>query len=145
MKTLSVTSGYFNPIHIGHITLLKAAKALGDELLVIVNNDKQQLIKKGKIIMCESERLEIVEAIRYVDRALIAIDDDNTVVATLEKVAKENSQYKIIFGNGGDRESAKVVPETAVCEKHGIEMRFDVGGTEKLNSSSNINALRGEE
>lgn len=145
MKTLTVVSGYFNPIHIGHIKLLEAAQDLGDELLVIVNNDKQQMLKKNKIIMAESERMEIVKAIRYANKVVLAVDSDPTISKTLEKISKENPNCKIIFANGGDRESAKVVPETPVCEKYGIEMRFDVGGTHKLNSSSNINKLRGVE
>ena len=85
--------------------------------------------------------MEIVKAIRYVDKVFLSIDDDPTVVGTLEKIITDHSQYKIIFANGGDRESAKVVPETSICEKYDIEMRFDVGGIEKFNSSSNINKL----
>lgn len=145
MEILVVVSGYFNPVHIGHIRLLESAKELGDILLVIVNNDKQQMLKKGKIIMNEQERMEIVKTIRYVDEVVLSIDEDITIAKTLEKLAQEYTGHKIIFGNGGDRESSKVVPETPVCEKYGIEMRFDVGGVDKPNSSSNINKLSGIE
>jgi len=145
MKTIIVTSGYFNPIHIGHIRLLKEAKSSGELLVVIVNNDKQQMLKKGKIIMSENERMEVVQSIRYVDRAVLSIDNDPTVKATLEMVAKEYINDKIIFANGGDRKDPSLIPETPVCEKYNINMIFGVGGNNKPNSSSNINKLMGLE
>ncbi len=145
MRSITVVSGYFNPIHIGHVRLLEAADALGDEVIVIVNNDRQQLLKKGKVIMAEEERLEVVRAIRYVDQAVLAIDDDPTIVRTLDQIARDNPDAQITFANGGDRQSADDVPETAVCQRYGIEMKFAVGGNEKLNSSSNINKIRGQE
>ncbi len=136
--TVVVVSGYFNPLHIGHLRMLEAARALGDEVVVIVNNDRQQLLKKGKIILPEDERCEIVRAIRHVDEVVLAADDDPTVRATLEQLAAAYAGKRIIFANGGDRESSKVVPETEVCQAHGIEMIFDLGGSEKIQSSSNI-------
>ena len=145
MKKVIIVSGYFNPIHIGHIRLLEAGKALGDELVVIVNNDKQQLLKKGKIIMNEAERLKIVDSIRFVDEAVLSIDEDPTIIKSLEMVAKKYPDCKLIFGNGGDRKSPELVPEYAICQRHHIEMLFDVGGTDKPNSSSNINKLLGIE
>ncbi|MAF13945.1 MAG: glycerol-3-phosphate cytidylyltransferase [Parcubacteria group bacterium] len=145
MKTRVITSGYFNPVHIGHTTLLKAAKELGDYLVVIVNNDKQQLIKKGKIITSEDERLKIVEAFKYVDEAIISIDEDKTQRKTLEMLAKKYQGDKLIFANGGDRDSEKAIPEVAICKKNNIAMIFGVGGNDKLNSSSNINKLLGVE
>lgn len=145
MSSIVVVSGYFNPIHLGHIRMLEAASRMGDRVIVIVNNDVQQRLKKGKIIMTESERLEIVRAIRYVDEAVIAIDDGPSIVRTLERIAADHPGENLCFANGGDRQSAADVPETAVCEKHGIEMRFGVGGNDKINSSSQINRLRGKE
>lgn len=145
MKTLIVVSGYFNPIHIGHLKLLQAAKASGDKLLVIVNNDTQQLFKKYKIIMNEIERMEIIKAIRYVGEVVLSIDVDPSVIKTLEKIAIDNPEYKIIFSNGGDRDSIKEIPEGDICKKYNIKMRFGVGGFEKLNSSSNINKLMRED
>jgi cytidyltransferase-like protein len=145
MKKIIVASGYFNPIHIGHINLVKAARALGDSLIVIVNNDKQQLLKKGKIIMDERERMEVVKAIKYVDEAVLSIDEDPTVRATLEMVAKQHAGDEIIFANGGDRKDPSLIPESAICDKYKITMHFGVGGNDKPNSSSNINKLRGAE
>lgn len=145
MSTVVIVSGYFNPIHLGHVRMLEAASQLGDKVVVVVNNDRQQLLKKGKIIMREEERQEVVQAIRFVDEALVAVDDDPTIMKTLAKIARAHDDSKIIFANGGDRASVVDVPETAICARYGIEMRFGVGGTDKLNSSSNINQLRGEE
>ena len=145
MKKIVVASGYFNPIHIGHINLVKAAKALGNYLIVIVNNDRQQMLKKGKIIMGESERLEIVKSVKYVDEAVLSIDNDPTVRATLEMIAKKHAENEIIFANGGDRKDPSLIPESSVCDRFDIKMEFGVGGNDKPNSSSNINKLRGAE
>ncbi|PIN76085.1 phosphomannomutase [Candidatus Woesearchaeota archaeon CG10_big_fil_rev_8_21_14_0_10_36_11] len=145
-RTLVIISGYFNPTHIGHVRLIEDAKKLGDKLIVIVNNDIQQIRKKGKIIMSEDERVEVVKAMKYVDEVFLSIDEESPVINSLEHIARLHRHWnKIIFANGGDRESKKVVPETPLCERYNIEMRFDVGGTEKLNSSTNINRLRGAE
>ncbi|OGY47853.1 MAG: glycerol-3-phosphate cytidylyltransferase, partial [Candidatus Buchananbacteria bacterium RIFCSPHIGHO2_02_FULL_38_8] len=101
MKKIIIASGYFNPVHIGHIKLLKAAKKLGDFLVVVVNNDKQQMLKKGKIIMDENERMEIIKAIRYVDEVFLSIDEDKTQCKTLETLAEKYKDDKLIFANGG--------------------------------------------
>lgn len=145
MSTIAIVSGYFNPVHIGHVRLIEAARQLADQLIVIVNNDAQQLQKKGKIIIPENERAEVVRALRAVNEAIVAVDEDRTVCKTIEQIALAHRDCKIIFANGGDRDSSKEVPETTVCEKYGIEMRFDVGGTIKANSSSNINERLGRE
>lgn len=145
MKTIVIVSGYFNPVHVGHIKLLKSAKELGDYLIVVVNNDKQQMTKKGKIIMAENERLEIAKAIKYTDEALLSIDEDQTQCKTLEMLADKHKGDKIIFANGGDRDSKKAIPEDELCEKNNIEMKFGVGGDDKPNSSSSINKLLGKE
>lgn len=144
MKTV-IASGYFNPFHIGHLRYLQGAAKLGDRLVVIVNNDLQQIRKKGKIIMDMFERAEIVEAMGMVDAVFIAVDKDQTVCASLEKVCERFPSDFFVFANGGDRESSKKVPETAVCKELGMKMVFDAGGTEKLDSSSNINMLTGRE
>lgn len=125
--------------------MMKEAKSLGNELLVIVNNDVQQMIKKGKIIMNEEERVEVVQAIRYVDFVELAIDNDPSIVCTLDSIANRYSDYTIIFANGGDRKSEADIPESEVCRQHNIEMVFGVGGNDKANSSSNINTLLGRE
>ena len=111
-----VVSGYFDPIHVGHLEMMKLAKQLGDELVVIVNNDKQAKLKKKKSFMSEDDRLKIVKAIRYTDAAFISVDEDKTVCGSLEKVRRNYKDYNIIFANGGDRHSGEI-PESKVCKK----------------------------
>ena len=142
-----IVSGYFNPLHIGHIRMFQAARELGNIVVAIVNNDTQQMLKKGKIIMNAQERYEIVSSIKYVDDVWMSNDIDGSVCQTLLSITnyRPYSDAELIFANGGDRDSAKQVPEADICERAGIKMIFDCGGTEKLNSSTNINRLTGEE
>ena len=126
-----VASGYFDPIHKGHIRYLEASKKLGDVLIVIVNNDTQAILKKGKpFYPNQEERMEIIEALRCVDDVVLSIDGDKSVTKTLEWLKPD------IFTNGGDRNS-KNIPEIEVCEKYGIQTIFGVGGN-KINSSSEL-------
>jgi len=135
---IAIVSGYFNPIHVGHIRLFRSASELADHLIVIVNNDAQQIMKKGKIIMKEDDRLYIVQNLTMVDRAVLAIDTDPSVRATLIAIHELNKQDQLIFCNGGDRRSATDSPETEICKELGIEMRFGVGGLNKYDSSTRI-------
>lgn len=137
--TLVIVSGYFGPIHVGHLDYIEAGAAEGDELYVIVNNNLQQERKKGKVIIDEADRLRIVEALRVVDHAMIAVDQDGTVCASIAAIATQFPDHRIIFGNGGDRRpDGDPVPETDICEQHGIEMIFGMGGTNKADSSSRL-------
>lgn len=136
--TLVIVSGYFGPIHVGHLDLIEGGAEIGDELLVIINNNAQQIAKKGTLIMEAADRERIVAALKKVDHTMIAIDEDRTVCASIAEAAKRFPNHKIIFGNGGDRTTNAVVPESAICNELGIEMRFDIGGTEKADSSTRI-------
>ena len=129
MKVVAV-SGYFDPIHVGHLEYLKMAKSLGDKLVVIINSDYQAGLKKGKSFMPEEDRLEIVQALRCVDEVFLSIDKDKSVCKSLEHLKPD------IFANGGDR-SLEEIPETAVMKKHNIEMVDGLG--EKIRSSSCFN------
>ena len=142
---LVITSGYFSPLHCGHLDYLEEAAAFGDQLLVIVNNNQQQILKKGKLILDEKDRLRIVRALEIVDEAVIAVDDDRSVGETLSMIAKGNPDKKLIFGNGGDRNHKNNIPEKDVCEKFDIDMIFTFGGTEKSDSSTRINQELGLE
>lgn len=145
MKIIGITSGYFNPIHYGHVLCITESAKSCDFLVVIVNNDRQQILKKGQIIMEENERMNIVQSIKGVDETILSIDDDRTVCKTLEFLARKYPEDKLIFFKGGDRSSRESVPESEICDKCGIDIVFDAGGNEKVNSSSNINKLRGIE
>lgn len=137
-STLVIVSGYFNPLHGGHLDMIEAASDMGDKLIVVVNNDRQQLLKKGTIILDESNRVRLIKSLRIVDEVVLSIDEDPTIVRTLEKIAEQNLDKEIIFANGGDRDTSKEVPETSVCRKYNIKMVFDAGG-KKYDSSTRIN------
>ena len=146
VRRAAVVSGYFNPLHIGHLDMMEAARGVADALVVIVNNDAQQQLKKGKVICSESDRLRIVEALRVSDAALVAVDTDGSVAASLEAIHAAYPGIELTFCNGGDRSpDADAVPtaEAAVCERLGIEMVYGVGGAAKADSSSRINEALG--
>ena len=140
-----IESGFFNPLHGGHLDMIEAGKRMGDRLVVIVNNDRQQMLKKGKIILDETNRLRLIRALRDVDEALLSIAEDPSQIASLEKYALEHPDDELIFANGGDRGSEKDIPEGEVCRKHNIAMVFGVGGAEKSDSSTRINQATGHQ
>ncbi len=143
MKVI-IVSGYFNPLHGGHLDMIEAARAMGDKLIVIVNNDKQQLLKKGKIILDEKNRLRLLRALRDVNEVVLSIDEEPSVINTLEMIARQHPGDELVFANGGDRDSEKEVPEAEICKRYNIEMRFDAGEG-KSDSSTRINQATGHE
>jgi cytidyltransferase-like protein len=146
VRRVAIVSGYFNPLHVGHLDMMEAARNLGDALVVIVNNDAQQVLKKGKIITAESDRVRVVEALRVADAALVAVDDDGSVAASLEVVHAAYPGLELVFCNGGDdRADRDAVPtaEALVCDRLGIAMAWGVGGETKVDSSSRINEALG--
>lgn len=139
-----IVSGYFNPLHGGHIDMIESARAMGDKLVVIVNNDRQQLLKKGKIILDDKNRLRLMRALRDVNEVVLSIDEDSAIIKTLELIAIQHPGDELIFANGGDRDSEKTIPEAEVCHKYGIELRFGAGEG-KPDSSTRINQATGHE
>jgi len=140
MKTI-IVSGYFDPIHVGHLEMLNLARALGDELIVIVNSDLQAKIKKGRSFMREEDRLEIVKSIKLVDSAFLSVDENATVCKSLKKVRKIYPHNELVFANGGDRKGSSVPnPEAQACEKLNIEMVDGLG--DKIRSSSEYTGLK---
>ena len=129
-----LVSGYFNPLHKGHLELFEKAKAYGDALWVIVNSDLQRELKGSKEFMDENERLIIVSALGMVDKALISIDKDKTQRATLGDLADQYSgEYELYFANGGDQNNDSI-PEVTVCKEKGIGLLEGLG--DKIQSSS---------
>ena len=131
MKIVAV-SGYFDPIHVGHLEYLRLSKKLGDKLVVIVNNNHQCVLKKGKPFMDEKDSVEIVRSLEMVDEVFLSIDDDKSVCKSLEKIKPH------IFANGGDRSTGEV-PESTVCKKYNIQMTDGLG--DKIRSSSDLTGL----
>jgi len=115
MKKAVIVSGYFNPIHKGHLEYFNNSRALADELFVIVNNDAQRVLKGSKEFQNQEERMIIVSNIKAVDKAILSVDEDRTVCATLKKIAQDyGSEYKLSFANGGDQNN-DTIPERPVC------------------------------
>ncbi len=136
MITVAISGG-FDPIHIGHIEMMQEAKALGDKLVVIVNNDNWLKKKKGFAFMNEQERKAIVEAVRYVDEVILTGHPEN---ADDMSVCKELENLKPdIFANGGDRKpDGDPIPEVELCNRLGIELVYNVGKSGKIQSSSEL-------
>ena len=129
-----IVSGGFDPIHSGHIELLKKASALGDKLIVGLNSDDWLCRKKGRSFLPVEERRKILESIKWVDEVFEFDDSDNTACDLLSYVKDHNTSSDITFANGGDRTSTNI-PEMTV---DGVEFVFGVGGDDKKNSSSLI-------
>lgn len=130
-KTIVAVSGYFNPLHIGHVRMIQAAKKLGDYLVVIVNNDDQVKLKGSVPFMSEQDRCEIIAALKDVDEVFLSIDRDRSVCESLKKI-KPN-----IFANGGDRNKSNI-PEDKVCADLSIKMIDNVGEGGKIRASSEL-------
>ena len=127
------TSGYFDPLHVGHLECLELAKELGDKLIVIVNSDYQARLKKGKPFMKEDDRLKIVAALKCVDEVFLSIDKDKSQCESLKKIKPH------IFANGGDRTSDEI-PESKVCKQYNIQIIDGLGA--KIRSSSDMTGLK---
>ena len=134
MKKAVIVSGYFNPIHKGHLEYFNNSRALADELFVIVNNDAQRVLKGSKEFQNQEDRMIIVSNIKAVDKAILSVDEDRTVCATLKKITQDyGSEYKLSFANGGDQNN-DTIPERPVCEEMGISLIDGLG--DKIQSSS---------
>jgi len=134
MKKLVIVSGYFNPLHKGHLELFRKAKEAGDLLCVIVNNDIQRELKGSQFFQDQDERVEIIRELTMVDMAWISIDKDKTQNETLKMlVNKFYGTMKLAFANGGDQNNDNI-PEAEICRQFGIELIDGLG--DKIQSSS---------
>jgi cytidyltransferase-like protein len=132
MTTIVVVSGGFDPIHSGHIKLIKAARLLGDQLIVGINSDEWLTRKKGRAFMPWQERLCVLNNLSCVDEVYTFDDEDGTACHLLQQVQAHYPTARIIFANGGDR-TQNNIPEMSI---EGVEFVFGIGGTDKTNSSS---------
>jgi D-beta-D-heptose 7-phosphate kinase/D-beta-D-heptose 1-phosphate adenosyltransferase len=133
-KKAIIVSGYFNPLHKGHLEYFNNAKALCDELFVIVNSDYQRELKGSKAFQDEEERLLIVRNIKAVDKAVLSVDKDQTVCASIRMLFERyGKDYDLAFANGGDQKN-ETIPEIPVCKELGVELTDGLG--DKIQSSS---------
>lgn len=129
-----IVSGYFNPLHKGHIELFHKAKEKVNMLFIIVNNDKQRILKGSKKFMNQEERMLILKELSITDEIFLSEDKDLTVCKTLEKLYdKYSSNHKLYFANGGDQNN-DFIPESKICKKLGIKLIDGLGS--KIQSSS---------
>ena len=146
----TIVSGYFNPLHGGHLDMIENAKTMGDYLIVIVNNDVQAVMKKGKVILDETNRMRLMQALRDVDEVILSIDNDSGQAQTLRSIREKYPNDELIFANGGDRDPGKHdLPddEKQVCRDCNIQTVFGIGSNEveKRDSSTRINQAMGSE
>lgn len=150
MYKIVICSGYYNPVHVGHLDNFYEAAKLGNKLIVIVNNDDQVNIKGSIPFMDENQRLRIISSLKPVDEAILSIDQDGTVVETLKLIYNKynfargycvKSKVEIIFAKGGDRVLGNT-PEELFCKRVGIQTVYGVGGGKSESSSSLISNAR---
>jgi D-beta-D-heptose 7-phosphate kinase/D-beta-D-heptose 1-phosphate adenosyltransferase len=135
-KRVVVISGYFSPVHEGHCEYAKQAREFagpGGVVYVIVNNDKQAVLKKGYSFVPESDRVAVMGALRHVDKAFISIDEDRTVCKTIQMLC-DTEEKPTHFANGGDVTENNRCPEEEVCSRNGMELVYGLG--DKIQSSS---------
>ncbi len=134
MKKAVIVSGYFNPLHKGHIEYFNLAKKGFDFLIVIVNNDKQRKLKGSKEFMKQDERKLIINSLEIVDKVYLSIDKDRSVNKTIQEIHSDwISKYELCFANGGDQDNESI-PEKKTCNNLGIKLIDNLGS--KIQSSS---------
>ncbi len=136
-KKIIAISGGFDPIHIGHVRMIREAAALGDELVVILNNDHWLTKKKGHVFMPQDQRKEILEAIAGVTRVILTTHEPNCTDMSVCDALREIRPQ--VFANGGDR-FADNIPEAVLARELGIETLFNIGHGGKVQSSSWLTA-----
>lgn len=136
----SIVSGYFSPLHPGHLDLFEAAQARSGYLVVIVNNDVQQILKKGRIIQPDKDRIRIVSALRIVDAVYLAVEDGPGISGSFDMIRRDYPDTEFEFCNGGDRGDISTLPtdEVVAAERNRITLLYGIGGFDKADSSSRI-------
>jgi cytidyltransferase-like protein len=139
----SIVSGYFSPLHPGHLELFEAAQARSGHLIVIVNNDAQQILKKGRVVQPAEDRIRIVRSLRIVDAAYLAVEDGRGIDGSFDLIRDDYPDTELEFCNGGDRVDIATLPveETESARRNDITLLYGIGGFDKKDSSSRILAV----
>jgi D-beta-D-heptose 7-phosphate kinase/D-beta-D-heptose 1-phosphate adenosyltransferase len=133
-KKAIIVSGYFNPVHKGHLEYFHSAKSKASELFVIINSDFQRKLKGSKEFQDEQERMLIVNNFSVVNKVILSIDKDKTVCETIRKIAQDfGNEYELYFANGGDQNN-DIIPEKPICNELNIQLIDGLG--DKIQSSS---------
>ena len=137
-RVISIVSGGFDPIHPGHIMMMKDCLKFSNYLIVGVNSNKWLINKKGNYFMDIQHRIYVVSSLNVVNETMEFEDDDKgSANNLLIKIRNKYSNDKIIFANGGDRNN-KTTPEIEFCNKNNVRTLWGIGGNNKTNSSSLI-------
>ena len=136
----SIVSGYFSPFHVGHLDLFEAAKSRSGYLVVIVNSDAQQILKKGRVIQPAPDRFRIVCALAIVDRAYLATETGRGIDQSFDAIRADYPDTALEFCNGGDQTDVQMIPDEEVrsAARNNITMLYGIGGFEKADSSTRI-------
>ena len=138
-KIISIVSGGFDPIHPGHIMMMKDCLKFSDYLVVGVNSNNWLIKKKGNFFMDIKHRIYVIENLSVVNEVMEFDDDEKGSASNLLiKVREKFSNSKIIFANGGDRSDPTKILEFETCQKYKIDPKFGVGGNHKESSSSDL-------
>ena len=135
----ALISGGFDPVHIGHLAMIKDAKRISKKVIVLLNSDDWLTRKKGKPFMVEAQRAQILEEFESVSEVIIQNNDkDNSSNAAIIDFHNSHNDKSICYCNGGDRSQENKIREAQTCKDLGIDLKFGIGGIHKLESSSNL-------
>ena len=138
-KIISIVSGGFDPIHPGHIMMMKDCLKFSNYLIVGVNSNKWLINKKGNYFMDIQHRLYVVSSLNVVNETMEFEDDDKgSANNLLIKIRNKYSNDKIIFANGGDRSDSSKILEFETAKQYNIDLKFGIGGSHKESSSSDV-------
>ena len=138
-RVISIVSGGFDPIHPGHIMMMKDCLKFSNYLIVGVNSNKWLINKKGNYFMDIQHRLYVVSSLNVVNETMEFEDDDKgSANNLLIKIRNKYSNDKIIFANGGDRSDSSKILEFETAERYNIDLKFGIGGSHKESSSSDL-------
>ena len=135
----ALISGGFDPVHIGHLAMIKDAKKISNNVVVLLNSDKWLIRKKGKPFMIEAQRAQILEEFKSIAEVIIQNnDDDDSSNNAIIDFYNSHTNQSICYCNGGDRSQENKIREAEICKNLGIDLKFGIGGIHKLESSSNL-------